>query len=628
MAVHSNLRRIPAEFLFLLFYVSSLWGKFYAFDRSLSSRFALSPVTFLGGIGVLFCLVAPILLFPKRLRGGSFILLNLALSLLILTDTLYLRYYTDLFTLRNLGLSAQAGAVADSIFMLLHPRDAFIFIDLIPLIWGVIWFNRRHLWGDVDRYQVALAAVLLFSGSSATVYKLMDYDRSCRGAMYAMWDRPAVCIGTGSLSYHAIDAWNTVSEMWAKKPVAGAEIKEIETWLADWHRESGNGHTFGVAKGKNLILIQVESLQAFVVGLKVGGVEVTPHLNRFRKEGVHFTRGYNQTANGNSSDAEFMANTSLFPIAKGVAYMRYPGNQYHSLGTMLADKGYSTLALHGDRPGFWNRNHIYPSLGFQRYVSKMDFKEEESIGLGLSDRSFFEQSLEILKTQSQPFYAFLITLTSHYPFNFPALKVQVPDFPLGDLEDTLLGDYLRSIHYTDRHLGDFLKGLSESGLLEKSVIVVYGDHPAIPIGDRDRLSQLLGRNLESAAAWREIQKVPLMVRLPGKKIKDERDIATGQMDIAPTVASLMGISMKTAFGRDLFNTQQRGSVLFRNGSYVDGTSWIDPQGEAAWNLATDRPIEYSGQWIEKTDTNRRHLSFSDRVIESNLLPLFLFSVKN
>ncbi|MBP8783948.1 MAG: LTA synthase family protein [Synergistaceae bacterium] len=578
-------------------------------------------------MGVLFCLVAPILLFPKRLRGVSFILLNLVLSFLILTDTLYMRYYTDLFTLRNLGLSAQAGAVADSIFMLLRPGDVFIFMDLIPLIMGVFWLNGRHLWGEVDRYRVALAGVLILSGASATVYKLLDYDRSCRGAMYAMWDRPAVCVGTGSLSYHAIDAWNTVSEVWAKKPAGKSEITEIETWLTEWNRESSTGSTFGAAKGKNLILIQVESLQAFAVGLKVGGVEVTPHLNRFRKEGVHFTRGYNQTANGNSSDAEFMANTSLFPIAKGVAYMRYPGNEYHSLGTMLADEGYSTLALHGDRPGFWNRNHIYPSLGFQRYVSNMDFKKEESIGLGLSDRSFFRQSLDILKTQSQPFYAFLITLTSHYPFNFPALKEQVSSLPLGDLEETLLGDYLRSIHYTDRHLGEFLKGLSESGLLEKSVIVVYGDHPAIPIGDRERLSKLLGRNLESAAAWREIQKVPLMVRLPGKMIRGERDTPTGQMDIAPTVANLMGLSMKTAFGRDLFNTQG-GAVLFRNGSYVDGTNWIDPQREAAWNLATDSPIEYADQWIEKTNTNRRHLSFSDRVIESNLLPLLLFSIKN
>ena len=538
-----------------------------------------------------------------------------------------MRYYTDLFTLRNLGLSAQAGAVADSIFMLLRPGDVFIFMDLIPLIMGVFWLNGRHLWGEVDRYRVALAGVLILSGASATVYKLLDYDRSCRGAMYAMWDRPAVCVGTGSLSYHAIDAWNTVSEVWAKKPAGKSEITEIETWLTEWNRESSTGSTFGAAKGKNLILIQVESLQAFAVGLKVGGVEVTPHLNRFRKEGVHFTRGYNQTANGNSSDAEFMANTSLFPIAKGVAYMRYPGNEYHSLGTMLADEGYSTLALHGDRPGFWNRNHIYPSLGFQRYVSNMDFKKEESIGLGLSDRSFFRQSLDILKTQSQPFYAFLITLTSHYPFNFPALKEQVSSLPLGDLEETLLGDYLRSIHYTDRHLGEFLKGLSESGLLEKSVIVVYGDHPAIPIGDRERLSKLLGRNLESAAAWREIQKVPLMVRLPGKMIRGERDTPTGQMDIAPTVANLMGLSMKTAFGRDLFNTQG-GAVLFRNGSYVDGTNWIDPQREAAWNLATDSPIEYADQWIEKTNTNRRHLSFSDRVIESNLLPLLLFSIKN
>lgn len=140
------------------------------------------------------------------------------------------------------------------------------------------------------------------------------------------------------------------------------------------------------------------------------------------------------------------------------------------------------------------------------------------------------------------------------------------------------------------------------------------------MGDRELLSKLLGRNLESATAWREVQKIPLIVRLPNGEIKGERDIPTGQMDIAPTVANLMGLSMKTAFGRDLFSAP-KGAVLFRNGSYVDGTSWIDPQREVAWDLVADRPLEYDGQWAEKTTANQRHLSFSDRVIEGNLLKL-------
>ena len=77
--------------------------------------------------------------------------------------------------------------------------------------------------------------------------------------------------------------------------------------------------------------------------------------------------------------------------------------------------------MHGDRAGFWNRAHMYPALGFERFVSKKDYEVDEVFGLGLSDGSFFRQSLAMLEAQERPFYAFLVTLSSHYPFGFPEL---------------------------------------------------------------------------------------------------------------------------------------------------------------------------------------------------------------
>ena len=620
MGFTSGTKKGHPELFLTILLTMLIWTKFIAFDKELSVNFSLSWRTALGGVGVLLILIPPISLLPKKLRGAAFIMLDIVLSLLLLANRVSLRYYMDLFSLRNLGLSTQAWEVADSVWALLRPADLLLFADLLILLPLLYVFHKRDYWKPVTLRRASLVVVCMALGALGLTQKLQHYNKVCPGAMTAMWDRPAVSISLGSLSYHAVDFWNTGHEFFSQKKITEAERVEIERWLAEWNAKNEGRHGYAVAKNKNLIVIQVEALQEFVLGLKVGDQEVTPHLNALRKRGLYFSRAYNQTALGNSSDAEFMVNTSLFPVAKGVAYVRYGGNRYRSIGNLLQDEGYKTLAFHGDRPGFWNRNHVYPSIGFERYISNVELKKEESIGLGLSDKSFFKQSLEILKEQPSPFYAFLITLTSHYPFNFPELKEQLPHFSLGKEEGTLLGDYLRSIHYADEQLGAFIEGLEEAGILKNSLLVVYGDHPGVPLPHRAELANLLGRNLDSPTAWRDVQKIPLLFYMgEGSFLRGEDDSPTGQMDVAPTIANLMGIEMAVAFGRDLLNSQPS-PVLFRNGTYVVGEKWVDPGLGKVRDLQKHRELDYTESIQKMTEKNQRHLSFSDRVIESDLIP--------
>ena len=203
----------------------------------------------------------------------------------------------------------------------------------------------------------------------------------------------------------------------------------------------------------------MESLQSFVIGLKVGGRRGDAEPQRLCEGGLPPASDvYNQTGSGNSSDAEFLANAALYPAASGVAYTRFAGNHYEAFPKTLRDNGYRVFAMHGDRPGFWNRGHMYPALGFEKFISKKDYVNDESIGMGLSDKSFFRQSLEMLTQERQPFYSFMVTLTSHYPYNFPRLMEQA-DFDAGEYKGTVVGSYLAAIHYLDREFGVFIKGL-------------------------------------------------------------------------------------------------------------------------------------------------------------------------
>jgi phosphoglycerol transferase MdoB-like AlkP superfamily enzyme len=628
------------EYVLAALVVASLWLKFFLFDASLSPRFALTALTAAGGVGVLLCLTAPLLLLHGSVRGVALVALDALLSFLILTDEVLLRYFSDLFSFRNLGLSFQAGEVAGSVLTLLRPGDAKYFLDVQFFIAFSRFISKEEGFGRVAFRRFAAACLIVALGSACAGWKIRDYDRKVPGAIRSLWDRPAVAISTGSLVYHAADLLNVAGDCLSRKSYSEEDAQNLAEWFESRARAAGAesagqsldfSGAFGEAAGKNLIMIQVESLQDFVIGLRAGEAEVTPCLNALARESLRFTRAFNQTASGNSSDAEFMANVSMFPTAKGVAFMRFAGNSFFSLGSALASRGYATVALHGDRPGFWNRNHIYPALGFERFISKNEFAPGEGIGLGLSDRDFFRQAIGYLaemKKGGRPFFAFLVTLTSHYPFNFAPIKEQVSGLSFGELGDLseldegLLGDYLRSIRYADEQIGSFISGLAAEGLLDESLLVIYGDHPAIPRGLAWDLGQLLGRDLSSPASWRMIQSIPILIRLPHGAMTGEHDTPAGQMDIAPTVAALMGFRFKTAFGDDLLAPEldpDRKFVVFRNGSFVKGRVWAQPGNRRAFDLSTLEPLQYGQAISEDAAAAARLLELSDMALEGDMM---------
>ena len=95
-----------------------------------------------------------------------------------------------------------------------------------------------------------------------------------------------------------------------------------------------NNLCYGQYKGKNLIVLQIEALQNFAIDLKVDGKEVTPNLNKFVKRSLYFSNYYAQIGGGNTSDAEFAVNNSMY-LMQGSAYFRYQNNDYSSIGKLL-----------------------------------------------------------------------------------------------------------------------------------------------------------------------------------------------------------------------------------------------------------------------------------------------------
>lgn len=350
----------------------------------------------------------------------------------------------------------------------------------------------------------------------------------------------------------------------------------------------------GPLAGRNLILIQLESFQNFAVGRTVRGVPVTPNLNRLAERGLWFSRCYPQTAGGNTSDAEFLAGTSLLPAAQGAVFERFTAGRYPSLANALRERGYKTGVFHGNTADVWNRPKMYPALGYERFDAKDSYKPGPTIGLGLADAPFYAETADKLAAWGEPFYAMVISLSSHHPFKIPAAA---DGFDPAPYDGTVLGDYLRSLHYADKTLGDFIEALRASGLLERSLVVIYGDHGDVPLEERERLEHFLlteGRGTPPAgeartdpkpAFWREQLQVPLLFLAEGSALRGRIDAPVGQVDIAATVAALMGFSLPDAVGTNLAAAAPD-IVVFRDGGFIKDDFWVTP-GEGDAKLVFD-----------------------------------------
>ena len=619
-AAHSDRR----EMIFFALWAFVIFLKFFGLECEVWGRLPRAPLAYALSASLCAAFAAALSLLPRRVRFACALVLDFAFSALIVTDLLHLRFYSDLFTFHNFGLSGQVGDVSDPVFALLSPRDALYFCD-IPLFFVYYLLAARlraaPVFGALSPKRAAAlcAALVLSLGLFAAM--LYGYDRRMPNALAAMWDRPAVCCNVGAMAYHTADARNVLRESFGRKKLSEDEIAAAAEEFAAFRAKLAPPYpaAFGVARGKNLIMIQAESLQSFAVGLRVNGREVTPNLNRFAREASFAGDLYVQTGLGNSADAEFLANAGLYPARSGVAYVRFADRSYDALPRLLRAHGYAALAMHGDRAGFWNRAHMYPALGFERFVSKKDYEVDEVFGLGLSDGSFFRQSLAMLEAQERPFYAFLVTLSSHYPFGFPEL-LKAAAFDQGDeAEGAILRSYLAAIHYFDREFGNFIDGLKSSGLYGESVIILYGDHAAIPKWDAASLAKLLGKDLDDERSWRAVSTVPLMVRVPGvATLPHVRGRALGQIDIPSTAASLLGVEFSSGFGRNIFAPEPASApVIFRSGDYVSGGTLVEPAKRAAVDLADGRGRDYL-PFAGLSSECARELALSDKILEYGL----------
>lgn len=588
----------------VMFYGKEISPEFFSY------KYILLPV--IASVGVLLGIGY---FLPKHKRTKFLYVLNIIISSIILADLLYYRYYKDIISIGAIRNAFLLGGVASSITSLFKLMDCVYFLDILLIIpFLKVYRNMPYKENKkiirIGMGSLILAGAILLNGIN--IYKL-SVDQP--GLLNTMSNRIYITKVLGNVNFHVIDAYQfTKNKINNSKKLPEAKEKELVNTFEGKSEIQGN-KLKGVGEGKNLIVIQVEALQQFAINAKVEGQEVTPNLNKWLNKSMYFDNYFYQVAAGNTSDAEFLSNNSLYPAASGAAYYMYSGNQFKSLPSTLQDKGYYTAAMHGYKDGFWNRNVMYKAQKFQDFYGESTYNIDEEVGLGLSDKSFFNQSLEKMKTFKQPFYSFLISLSSHFPYD----DVKgYGEFNVGKYEGSFLGNYLKGIHYTDAQLGIFLENLEKDGYLDNSIVVIYGDHNAISKNYIQELYDFVGEKSPNDLKWYELQKVPMMIHFPQDQNKGVNHTYGGQIDLYPTLANLYNLPRKYMLGNDLLNVKEP-KVTFRNGSFTDGrVFYISWTGEY-YDIKTGEKITETEELKAKKQESSKDLQSSDELLNHNLI---------
>jgi phosphoglycerol transferase MdoB-like AlkP superfamily enzyme len=432
------------------------------------------------------------------------------------------------------------------------------------------------------------------------------------------FDRKVLVKNIGLYNFHIYDV-AIQSRTTAQKALADStELVDIQNYVQA-NTKNPRPEMFGVAKGKNVIVVSMESLQNFTINAKVNDQEVTPFLNQFIKESYYFDNFYHQTGQGKTSDAEFIIDNSLYPLDRGAVFFTHPNNKYLATPEILKNSGYYSAVFHANNKSFWNRDVIYKTFKYDKFfdVESYNVTPENSVSWGLKDKEFFDQSVTMLKDVPQPFYAKFLTLTNHFPFILNEEDKTIQAFNSGD---KTVDNYFTTVRYLDESLKLFVQRLKDEGLYENSILVFYGDHYGISENHNTAMEMYLGKPISNFETT-QLQKVPFLIHIPNQKKGQTISTVSGQVDVRPTILNLLGVDSKNLiqFGHDLFAPDKYPFTVFRNGSFI--TDKYIYSENVCYDKTTGLKIDKlpCDPYIEKA---KQELQYSDKIVYGDLLRFY------
>ncbi len=476
-------------------------------------------------------------------------------TIVLFVDVIYYNYFNQLVSVNQIWQIKNMKGTEDSVKSAIPLMSLFILVDLPVLAYVIHKHKNKDLPVNGNPKKQRLVGLCLIAALiviAVNPFHFPSFQKINSTEAITTHIKDVVDSTVGKLIY----SQSSLGEILQKKAVSTEALSQVSESVSSTEGENDSSLDAyaGIGEGKNLIVIQIESFQNFVINAFYNGQELTPNLNKLLKDDtLYFNHYYTNMGKGNTSDAEFSTQTSLYPVIEGASYDLYMDNDYRALPKLLKEKGYNTSAAIGDDKDFYNRNTVYEHLGYDIFYNEDNLEMDEISGLGLSDQSMFRQMSENLKQQKTPFYSFLITLTNHYPYVMDDPSMATLELKAED-EDTMFGNYLQTIHYTDAAIGAFIDQLKANGIYDNTVIAMYGDHHGLNCLDEEnyeKMTQYLGY----AYDYDCMLNIPLVIHIPGLGEAKTVETVGGQVDFLPTIANMfnLDLSESVTFGQDLLN---------------------------------------------------------------------------
>ena len=623
--------------LLLLYWFKTMWAYSVDFNLDIQGPYqiflaVINPLP----ISLLFIGLA---LYIKRTKLFYSLAFGIYLLLFIwlISNSIYYREFTDFVTVNTMlassKVSAGLGAAALELF---RPWDVIYILDF-PIL--AFFFFKK--WIRMDNRPFNKRASFAVTSLSAMLFSanlfLAEIDRPellTRG-----FSNYYVVRALGLPAFLGYSANQTYVANKERSKASEADLKPVEEYIQQ-HYAKANPEYFGMAKGRNVIYIHLESFQQFLIDYKLKvddkEYEVTPFLNSLyhSKETFAFSNVFNQVKAGKTSDAETMIETGLFGLNQGSFMVNYGGtNTQQAAPFILSKNGYNSSAVfHGNAGSFWNRNTAYKQWGYNYFFDASYFTKQNSSNsfqYGLNDKYMLKDSIKYLERLQQPFYTKFITVSNHYPYT-TSLSEDDLGFPLAKTQDETINGYFATANYLDSSIKAFFDYLKESGLYKNSIIVLYGDHYGISNSRNPALAPLLGKNSETWSSYDNamLQRVPYMVVVPGMDKGGIIDTYGGEIDMLPTLEHLLGIESNKFLqvGQDMLSPEHDQIVAFRSANYFVTPEYTSYSGRTYYTKTGEEitnPDEKTKEELDKIrEAANLQLKISDSIQTGDLLRFF------
>lgn len=629
------------RFKFFLFAAVLFWIKSYIalqMEFSLGVTGVIQQFILLINPLPLTLIILSVALYFKKGKKSTIALLVLyfLLSLLLYSNVLYYREFTDFLTAGTvMGAGNVSGGLVASSLALIKVHDFIYWLDFLFLT-GLVVFKKVSFTQEQGTFRKRYAAAVTVLGLAMLAGNLTLAESDRPQLLLRTFDRNYIVKYLGINFYTGHDAFKTVQNNRIKASADESDMVEVQKYVEKHHAEP-NPEMFGIAKDRNVFYVSLESLQQFMIDYNLededGNMhEVLPFLNSLYHDeaSYSFKNFYHQVGQGKTSDAEMLMENSLFGLPQGGAFSQVGStNTFHSATKILQQElGYTSAVFHGNVGSFWNRNDTYQSFGVDYFfdANYYNMDADRTLEYGLKDKLFFSESVQYLEQLPQPFYTKWLTVSNHFPYPLDEPNHEIPTASTGD---STIDNYFVTAHYLDQAMEEWFNYLKESGIYENSIFVLYGDHFGISNLRNKTLAPLLQKDPDNWTLYDDamMQRVPLIVHVPGQTDGEVLKTVGGQVDVMPTIMHMLGVDTTDymMLGSDLFSSEHEEWAAFRNGTVVAPDYTII--GSHVYNTSTGmlitNPLPHvQARADELSQKAEEQLTSSDHILIKDLLRFY------